>query len=220
MVFPAETAAQIRRRMLDILQDHARKVLEAVRELSPLLSSYLKSIHKEVDEHYNNIARLEQEAETLKRTLMTELSEAGAILLSREDFLRLAAISSEIVDYAGGIAFRVAEMSSRKWEADREILQDLIKLAEATLDTVVRLREVVLSLSYTTSRTIELAKNVEAAEHIVDTMYRKVDLSIIGSKMKIPIMLILRDIAQFLEQIADKAEDAADAARILSLSAF
>lgn len=151
---------------------------------------------------------------------MSELSEAGAILLSREDFLRLAAISSEIVDYAGGIAFRVAEVSSRNWKADRQVLQDLTNLAEATLNTVTRLREIILSLTYTTSRTNELAKNVEASERIVDTMYRKIDLAIIGSKMKIPIILILRDIAQFLEEIADKAEDAADAARILSLSAF
>ena len=156
----------------------------------------------------------------LKRTLMTELTAAGAILISREDFLRLAAISSEIADYAGGIAFRIAAMSSHKWKVDKEILKDLVNLAEATFNTVTRLRETFLSLSYTAARTHELAKNVEAAEHVVDTIYRKIDLKIIGSEMKISAILILRDVAQFLEEMADKSEDAADAARILSLSAF
>jgi uncharacterized protein Yka (UPF0111/DUF47 family) len=37
--------------------------------------------------------------------------------------------------------------------------------------------------------------------------------------MDLATILILRDIARFLEEIADKAEDAADAARILSLTA-
>lgn len=220
MVFPAESAAQIRRRMFRVCQDHVRKVVDVVREILLLLSSYQSNNPKEVESHYNNVVKLEEEAIELKRTLMIELTEAGAILMSREDFLRLAAISSEIADFAGGIAFRVGEMSSRKWKVDKGILKDLTSLAEATFNAVTRLRETYLSLSYTTTRTHELAKNVEAAEHIVDTLYRKIDLKIIGSKMKLPIILMLRDVAQLLEEIADKAEDAADAARILALSAF
>jgi uncharacterized protein Yka (UPF0111/DUF47 family) len=38
--------------------------------------------------------------------------------------------------------------------------------------------------------------------------------------MKVPMIFILRDIAFSLETMADRAEDVADAARILSLSAF
>lgn len=220
MVFPAETSAQIRRRMLDICQDHVRKVLEATRELPLIISSYQKGNSSEVQEHCNKVAMLEEAVVELKRTLMTELTEAGALLLSREDFLRLAATVSEIADFAGGIAFRIAELSSRRWEAKKDVTDDLLKLSEATLDAVTRLRETILSLSYSTSRTNELAKNVESAEVIVDTLYRKVDLRIAASDMKMPLILILRDVASFLEQIADKAEDAADAARILSLSAF
>lgn len=220
MVFPVETAAQIRRRMFDICQDHVRKVVDVGREILLLLTSYQNNTPKEVENHYNNIIKLEEEAMELKRTLMTELTAAGAILISREDFLRLAAISSEIADYAGGIAFRIAEMARHKWKVDKEVLKDLITLAEATFNTVTRLRETFLSLSYTATRTNELAKNVEAAEHLVDTLYRKIDIKIIASEMKIPVILILRDVAQFLEEMADKAEDAADAARILSLSAF
>lgn len=220
MVFSAETAAQTRRRMLSTCQDHVRKVVEVVREILLLFTSYQNNSPKEVESHYNNIVKLEEEAMELKRALMTELTEAGAILLSREDFLRLVAISSEIADYAGGIAFRIAEISSRRWKVPKDISKDLTNLAEATFNTVTRLRETFLSLSYTAARTHELAKNVEAAEHIVDTLYRKIDLKIMGSKMKMPVILILRDVAQLLEEMADKAEDAADAARILSLSAF
>jgi len=220
MVFPAETGAQIRRRMLDICQDHVRKILEAVRELPLILSSYQKGNMNEVEDHANKVIKLEKEAVELKRALTAELTEAGALLLSREDFLRLAATIGEIADFAGGIAFRISEISSRKWEAKKDIIDDLTKLSEATLDSVTRLRETVLSLSYSASRTNELAKNVESAEVIVDTLFRKIDLKIASSEMKMSLILILRDVAHFLEEIADKAEDAADAARILSLSAF
>jgi len=220
MVFPAETGAQIRRRMLDICQDHVRKVLEAVRFIPLILSSYQKRNLNEVEDYANKVVKLEKEAVELKRALTAELTEAGALLLSREDFLRLAATISEIADYSGGIAFRIAEVSDRKWEPKKDIMDDLTKLSEAALDSVTRLRETVLSLSYSASRTNELAKNVESAEVIVDDLFRGIDLKIASSEMKLPLIFVLRDVAHFLEEIADKAEDAADAARILSLSAF
>ena len=220
MVFPAETAVQLRRRMVDICQDHVRKVLEAVRELPLLISSCLRNSLPEINDHYNRVTKLEEEATNLKRVLTRELTEAGAILLSREDFLRLVALNNEIADAAGGVAFRLAEIYNRGWKLDKKIMDGIAKLADAVLDATTRLRETILSLSYTTSKTAELAKNVEAAERIVDAVYRKVDLLIISSNMKMPLILITRDITQLLEEMADKAEDAADAACVLALSAF
>jgi len=85
---------------------------------------------------------------------------------------------------------------------------------------VIKLRETIYSLSFNAEKTAELAKEVEVAESVVDSVYRKLDLKIIESGIKISMVLVLRDIANFLEEIADLAEDAADAARILSLSAF
>jgi uncharacterized protein Yka (UPF0111/DUF47 family) len=38
----------------------------------------------------------------------------------------------------------------------------------------------------------------------------------LNSKLDVPAMLLLRDVLQLLENSADKAEDAADAARMLS----
>lgn len=151
---------------------------------------------------------------------MAELTEAGAILLSRENFLRLIATCSEISDYAGGIATRMAEVAARKWKPDKKILDKLTKLSEASLTSVVKLRETVYLLSFDAERTSEMAKEVEVAESVVDSLYRKLDFEIAESNMKIPMILVLRDVAGFLEEIADKAEDAADAARALSLSAF
>jgi len=220
MVFPAETAKQLRRRTIDICQDHARKVLDATRELPTLLDSYSREDQETIREHVSRIRKIEEEADELKRTLMTELTDAGAILLSREDFLRLVAASNEIVDSCEAVAFRISQLNSLNWKANEEIVKDLINLSEATLNVITRLRETIFSLSFSAHRTSELARNVESAEEIVDVLYRKVDLKIISSDLEVPLIFILRDIAFFLEDMADKAEDVADAARILSLSAF
>ena len=140
------------------------------------------------------------------------------VLLSREDLMRLSSEIGTIADYCEGISFRLAELTNRKWKVHTETLKDLGRLAEASLDCVMRLRETVLSLSYGSAKTLEIAKNVESAERTVDSIFRKVDLKIMTSDLKLPVILMLRDVAQFLEGIADVSENANDIAKILSIT--
>jgi uncharacterized protein Yka (UPF0111/DUF47 family) len=57
---------------------------------------------------------------------------------------------------------------------------------------------------------------VETAERVVDGIYRALAIKVLSSKLDMPVTLLLRDVLQLLENSADKAEDAADAARMLS----
>ena len=94
--------------------------------------------------------------------------------------------------------------------------KDLQKLADAVLDTVLKLRETMMVLSYGSAKTLEKAKDVEIAERIVDDHYRMLIIKVLNSKLDLPALLIMRDVLQLLENSADKAEDAADAVRLLS----
>jgi uncharacterized protein Yka (UPF0111/DUF47 family) len=51
---------------------------------------------------------------------------------------------------------------------------------------------------------------------VVDDIYRALAIKVLSSKLDMPVTLLLRDALQLLENSADKAEDAADAARMLS----
>jgi uncharacterized protein Yka (UPF0111/DUF47 family) len=63
---------------------------------------------------------------------------------------------------------------------------------------------------------MEKAKDVEVAERAVDELYRELEIKLLSSHLDFPALILLRDILQLLEDSADKAEDAADVARILS----
>jgi uncharacterized protein Yka (UPF0111/DUF47 family) len=93
-----------------------------------------------------------------------------------------------------------------------------VKLSEAVLDSVLKLRETMMVLTYGSAKTLEKAKEVEIAERIVDDIYRALAIKILSSKLDTPVLFLLRDTIQLLENSADKAEDAADAARMLSFS--
>jgi predicted phosphate transport protein (TIGR00153 family) len=215
-VLPAETEERVKRRALEVCQDHLRKVLDATRKVPQIIDCFIKNDKDTARRLFNEIRAGEEEVDKARRLVSQELAEIGAILISREDFLRFTNLTSEIADFSEGIAFRLVELMDHNWNVPGEIKKELLKLSEAVLDTVLRLRETMMVLSYGSAKTMEKAKDVETAERVVDDIYRELEIKLLSSKLDFPPMILLRDVLQLLEDSADKAEDAADAVRILS----
>ncbi|MCD6445513.1 DUF47 family protein [Candidatus Bathyarchaeota archaeon] len=216
-MLPAETEERVKRRALTVCRDHLRKVLNLVRKIPQMMECFINDDKDKAKQLFNEIRRDEDEVDNARRMVSGELAEIGAILLSREDFLRFTNLSSEIADFSEGIAFRILEVMEHNWKVPTDLKRDILKLSEAVLETVLRLRETMMVLSYGSTKAMEKAKDVEVAERTVDEFYRQVELKLINTKLEFPALILLRDVIQLLEDSADKAEDAADAARILSL---
>jgi len=218
MVLPVETEERLKRRALSVCQDHLRRVVDVCRKVPQMFDCFVKGDKTTAQKLFIEIRKNEEEVDSARRTVSQELAEIGAILISREDFLRFTNLSSEIADFSEGISFWVLQIIERNWKVPSEIKKDLLKLSEAVLETVLKLRETSITLSYGSTKTLEKARDVEMAERAVDEAYREVELKIINSNVTIPVLVLLRDIIKLLEDSADKAEDAADAARILSFA--
>jgi len=218
MVLPVETEERLKRRALSVCQDHLRKVVDICRKVPQLFDCFIKGDKENARQLFVEIRKNEEEVDGARRIVSRELAEIGAILISREDFLRFTNLSSEIADFCEGIAFWLLQIIERDWKVPSEIKKDLVRLSEAVLETVLKLRETSITLNYGSAKTLEKARDVEMAERAVDEMYREVELKIINSNLAIPVLVLLRDISKLLEDAADKAEDAADAARILSFA--
>ena len=216
MVLPSETEERVKRRALNACQDNLRKVIDVSRKI-PQLAEYFANGDKEnARKLLSEIRTGEEEVIKARRMVSQELAEIGAILISREDFLRFTNLSSEIADFSEGIAYYLVEIMEHNWNISPEVKKDLIKLSSAVLDTVLKLRETMMVLNYGSQKTSERAKDVEIAERVVDEQFRALTIKVLNGKLDVPVLLLLRDILQLLENSADKAEDAADAARMLS----
>ncbi|MFQ6081317.1 MAG: DUF47 family protein [Candidatus Bathyarchaeia archaeon] len=218
MVFPVETRERVKYRALSVCQDHLRKVMEITRKVSQMVDCFVRGDKTSARELFTQIEGLEENVDIARRVVAQELAEIGAILISREDFLRFTNLTSEIADFCEGIAFRLVQIMERGWKVPPDIKNGLVKLSEAVFETVSKLRETVLTLTYGSAKALEKAREVDVAERIVDDLYRELEMKIIDSQIEIPVLLLLRDITLFLEDAADKAEDAADAARILAFA--
>lgn len=216
MVLPAETEQRVKRRALNACQDNLRKVLDVTRKIPQLVDHFSKGDKEAARQLFSEIRKGEEEVIAARRLVSQELAEIGAILTSREDYLRFTNLSSEIADFSEGIAYYLVEILEHKWNVPADIKKELLKLSEAVFDAVLRLRETMMVLNYGSTKTLEKAKDVEIAERNVDDIYRALSIKVLSSKLDLPVLLLIREVLQLLENSADKAEDAADTARILS----
>lgn len=218
MVFPVETEERVKRKALSVSRDHLREVVDISRKISQLVTVFVNGDKNLARELFADIKKAQNDVDVARRVVSRELAEIGAILMSREDFLRFTNLTSAIADFCEGIAFRLLQIMERGWKVPKEIKEDLIELSDAVFDTISKLRETVMTLNYGASKALEKTREVEAAERVVDSLYRQLEVDIIDSKMDLPPMFLLLTVVQHLEDAADKAKDASDAARILALT--
>ncbi len=218
MVFPVETEERVKRKALEVSRDHLREVVDISRKISQLVTVFVNGDRNLAYELFSDIKKAQNDVGAARRNVSRELAEIGAILMSREDFLRFTNLTSDIADYCEGIGFRLLQIMERKWKVPKQIMEDLVKLSDAVFDTISRLRETVMTLNYGTAKALEKAREVESQERLVDDIYRQLEVDIIDSKMDLPPLFILWTVAKHLEDAADKAKEASDAARILALT--
>jgi uncharacterized protein Yka (UPF0111/DUF47 family) len=216
LVLPAETEERVKRRALSACQDNLRKVVDVSRKIPQIVDHFASGDKENARKLLSEIKAGQEEVIKARRMVSQELAEIGAILIAREDFLRFTNLSSEIADFSEGIAYYLVEIMEHNWLVSSDIKKDLLKLSLAVLDSVLKLRETMLVLTYGSQKTLERAKDVEIAERIVDELYRTLTIKVLSSKLDVPVTFLLRDVLQLLENSADKAEDAADAARVIS----
>ena len=218
MVFPVETEERVKRKALDVSRDHLREVVDISRKISQLVSSFVNGDKESVQKLFEDIKTHQNNVDVAQRNVSRELAEIGAILMSREDFLRFTNLSGNIAGYCEGIAFRLLQIMVKGWKVPEQIKEDLGKLSDAVFDTIFKLRETAMTLNYGTQKAMEKAREVDAAERIVDDLYRQLEINLLDSKIDFPLMLLLWTVVQHLEEAADKAKAASDAASILALT--
>ena len=100
MVLPAETEERVKRRALSACSDNLRKVVDVSRKIPQLVEYFASGDKENAKKLVTEIRAAAEEVVQSRRMVSQELAEIGAILISREDFLRFTNLSSEIADFS------------------------------------------------------------------------------------------------------------------------
>ncbi len=205
------------RRVLDMYQDHIRKVVTAVKELALMVEDWMNDKWETIEKRLEKISHLEREADEIKRALLDEVSKA-ATLIQREDLMRLSLIADEIADYADATSFRLSHL--RDWRPQGELANMFKELVEGVVKSVEKFREAIFILPQNAEKAIKIAEEVDESERKVDTLQRNIVHTLYNLELDAKTLIKVIDFVEHVEEIADLAEDAADAVRIVAVARF
>lgn len=218
MTFPIETEATIKRRILEVCQSQARTIVDIVRELALTVDSVAEKKVKTARTHYEGMLKLIAENDKLRSTLLGEVASVGSLLISREDFLRLMFRISAIADYAEALGFRLMGAIDRDWKLEKKHIEKLSGILSLVLSEVTRMKETLHSLSFDPDKAVELSRAVEELERKIDIDSRNLDFEILSGRLPLQEVLLLRDMADRAERIADLGVEVVDLIRVLALT--
>ena len=216
MVFPIESEDRTLRNILMMCQDHARLVVEIYRKVLLMIDKLVKG-DTDVQNSLVDIDKIQKESIQIKRNIMKELHESGSLLFNREDLYRLISTASIVIDHIESVGVLLAAIGERKWKIPSNIGVGLIEMSDSAFDTLIKLRESLISLGFNSERSIQLTTEVDEGERKVDAIHRKLDIDIVTSNAELPLILTMRDVANKLETVIDRTSDEADLIRILAL---
>ncbi len=201
--------------VLEIIQDHIRKILSAVKELAPFLEAWLSGNDNEMEEILSKISQADNEAEEIKLALLDELSIA-ATLIQREDMMRLVLITDEIVDYIEGTAFRLKGI--KDWKPKGAIIEDIRNLINTMINSVETLREAIFTIVEDAERAKKAAEEVDKIERFMDQIHRATEQSLFEQDIDHRTLIRILNIVTNLEDTVDITRKAADAVRIIAVA--
>ena len=216
-MYSGELEVQAKRKAVAVLQDEINRILNAARELVTLPEMVVKKDKAGIKKTLEQISTIEDEVENLRRKITREVADVGGLIMNRENLLNTAYTMDEIAGYITGIAFKLSNIKAGTLKSSK-IDKDLTKLIELVVDEIYKLNEIIRSLNTSTANAIELAQETQTIEREIDLRYRQATIVLLSEVTNIKELLLIKDVIEGIEEMADKCQRVSDSFIMLALS--
>ena len=216
-MYSGELEVQAKRKAIAVLQDEINRILNATRELATLPELMMKKDNAGIKDSLEQISTIEEQVEGLRRKITREVADVGGLIMNRENLLNTAYTMDEIAGYITGISFKLSNIKPATLK-HANIDKDIATLIELVVDEVYKLNEVIRSLNTNTASAIELAQETQKIEREIDTKYRLVTIKLLTEVTDTKELMLLKDVVEGVEEMADKCQRVSDSFILLALS--
>jgi len=216
-MYSGELEVQAKRKALAILQDEINRILNAGRVLSTLPKMLVNKDKMGIKNALEQISSIEEEVENLRRKITRDVADVGGLILNRENILNTAYTMDEISGYITGISFKLSNIKVSTIKTSH-LEKDLTDLIELVVDEIYKLNEIIRSLNVDASKSIELAQETQKIERDIDTKYRIMSITALNEITETKELLLMKDIIEGIEEMADKCQEVSDSFILLALS--
>ena len=216
-MYSGELEVQAKRKAIAVLQDEINRILNAARGLSALPNMMVKKDKLGGKNKLEQISSIEEEVENLRRKITRDVSDVGGLIINRDNLLNTAYTMDEIAGYITGIAFKLSNIKSTTLK-NSDLNKQLTELIELVVDEIYKLNEIIRSLNTNSEKSIELAQETQKIEREIDIKYRKMTITVLNDITNNKELLLMKDVIEGIEEMADKCQEVSDSFILLALS--
>ena len=123
----------------------------------------------------------------------------------------------EIAGYITGISFKLSNLKIKTLKT-KSLEKELTELIELVVDEIYKLNEIIRSLNTDSTKSIELAQETQKIERNIDIKYRKMTIVALNEITATKELLLIKDVIEGIEEMADKCQEVSDSFILLALS--
>ena len=205
-------------KVLEIADRQMTLAIDTVIELEKSINAALNGNKERAIASFNKLSSAEHEIDELRRTVFEELTRGSLLSKDREDIMHLVKRLDQMADHVKDASRAVivlleTEVPKEMWNQFAKTAKDLVNIAKTLLKAIEK-------LGTDPPKAMELAKQIDAIEGLVDEKYleSKAMLLQISEKTDAATILLLKDLIEEMEHVADACDDTADYVRILTVS--
>ncbi|MGD0495761.1 MAG: DUF47 family protein [Candidatus Bathyarchaeia archaeon] len=199
---------------LSSVQRHLALTTGIVEDLEKAIRAAVKADLKEMKRCIDRVASSEKEADALRRRVMSEISTGELSPTDREDLMDLVKRVDMVADWSRESTRILGAIPMEHVPAS--IKDELIEMVMSVEQCAVSLQTCVNRMMKKTEEALQAADAVEREEEKVDDIHEKA--RILLGKEDLPragVAVLVSQLFEALEMIADSCEDACDQVRVI-----
>jgi len=216
-MYSGELEVQAKRKAIAVVQDEINRILNAGRSLTTLPRMIVKKDKAGIADTLEQISTIEEEVENLRRKITRDVADVGGLIMNRENLLNTAYTMDEIAGYITGIYFKLSNVKVSTLKNEK-LEEELTELIELVVDEIYKLNQIIRTLCTDTAKSIELAQETQKIEREIDTKYRILSIKSMNKISDTKELLLVKDIIEGIEEMADKCQEVSDSFILLALS--
>ena len=220
---PLESWLKTRRKVLAIsmILEHSKATVMAIEQLDRCINFALQGKREDLVRSFDILQLKEKEADLLKRKIISELAKGDLPVSEREDLMRLARQTDDVIDWINETGRILVEFNLRDMPDD--IKKITVDISQVITSCVIKLDDCIEKLTNREFQdALKAADEVERLEEQMDGLYQMARRFISGLKtetVEIGQAILLSEFMDALETITDRCEDSCDEVRVIAVTA-
>lgn len=205
-------------KVLEIADRQMTLAIDTVIELEKSINAASKGDKEKARASFERLSLIEHEIDQLRRTIFEELTRGSLHSKDREDIMHLVKRLDEMADHVKDASRAVVLLLDAK--VVEEMWKQFAKTAKDLVACATTLRNAIEKLGTDPLGAMKLAKQIDEIEGRVDEKYLKSKALLLkhSNKMDAATILLLKDLIEEMEHVADACDDTADYVRILTVA--